>query len=807
MPRRRRCDPHVVEKSVIALVAELLRFHDPHTTGLVALIAILGAAFASPLMVDRRAQRSPWRSSFALAVVLTASVVAAFFAAVASVFPQLSRAVPLGWAASGIAVCFGCILAAGRLQLGAGRSARSTLLAGSLASAGLSCLLFIFMAGIAQPFVVAYDLDAVLLVMASGAALLALGMREGVNPDRRMPRLYACVMVACAVAVETMGSLAATLPFGDWLSAAAQDDHLASKPIVVIVAAEAAMALVLGLTGSLLDNRLAARHRLEGDRFRQLADSTLEGILIHRDGMILDGNQSVASLLEVNLADLRASAVGRFMPPHYMAGPTEAANDAVAAEAEIVTARGERLPVEIVSRPINYGGLPARVTALRDIRERRQTEERIRFLAHHDPLTRLANRAKLHDNLLLALELAKQTQSPIAVLCLDLDGFKGVNDTLGHAAGDQLLCQVAERLRGNLRDSDIVARLGGDEFAILQTSGQQPENAIQVARRLIDCLAPEFIFDGQAVTIGTSIGIAIFPSDGLTAIDLMKHADIALYRAKDQGRGGFCMFEMGMDHDLREKRALEQDLRLALAQESLALHFQPLFDASRRVIAFEALSRWMHPERGLVSPATFIPLAEECGLVGQLGEWVLRTACTEAMNWDDDVRIAVNVSPRQFTRGKLPALVSQVLAETGLKPDRLELEVTEGVLIDNPDQALEILNQLREIGVRLVLDDFGTGYSSLSYLHRFPFHKLKVDRSFVQVLESDVNSRAIVSAIISMSRDLKLDVTAEGVETVDQFELLCDQGCHQLQGFLLGRPIPQAGVSVFLASRSTSEAA
>ncbi len=792
---------------MIALFAELLRFHDPRTAATVALIAALGAAAATKLMIGAHAQKSPWLASFVQAVILTATAVATFFTAVASVFPQMSQVVPVGWAASGIAVCFGCTWAAGLLQLGAGRSARSTLLAGSLASAGISCLLVIFMAGIARPFAVAYDLDAVLLVMVLGAALLALGMREGANPERRMPRLYAAAMVALAVTAETMGSLAATLPVDAWLHAVGGADHLASKPFVVIVATEAAMALVLGLTGSLLDNRLAARHRLEGDRFRQLADSTLEGILIHRDGMILDGNQSVASLLEVDLSDLRASPVGRFMPPLYMVGPPDAANDAVATETEIVTARGERLPVEVVSRPISYGGQPARVTALRDIRERRQSEERIRFLAHHDPLTRLANRAKLHDNLLLALELAKTTQAPLAVLCLDLDGFKGVNDTLGHAAGDQLLCQVAERLRGNLRDSDIVARLGGDEFAILQTSGLQPENAVQVARRLIDCLAPEFTFDGQAVTIGTSIGIAIYPSDGVTAIDLMKHADIALYRAKDQGRGGFCMFEMGMDHDLLEKRALEQDLRVALAQESLALHFQPLFDASRRVIAFEALCRWMHPERGLVSPATFIPLAEECGLVGQLGEWVLRTACTEAAGWDDAVRIAVNVSPRQFTRGKLTALVSQVLAETGLRPDRLELEVTEGVLIDNPDQALEILNQLREIGVRLVLDDFGTGYSSLSYLHRFPFHKLKVDRSFVQVLESDLNSRAIVSAIISMSRDLKLDVTAEGVETVDQFELLCDQGCHQLQGFLLGRPIPQAGVSVFLEAQAASEAA
>ncbi len=791
---------------MIAVLDELVRFHDPQSIVVVALVAILGAGLASLLMNSGLVQKAPRRWSVALAAILTGSAVASFFCGIARLYPHVSRNVPLAWGITGVAVCFGCCYASVRLHF-RGRSARNTLLAGSLASCGMSCLLFIFMAGIVRPLTLAYDLDSVLVVMVLGAALFALSLRESINPNRRAPRMYAGAMLALAIMIETIGSFAAILPFGDWLIAMSQGDHLAFRPIVIIIGAEATAALLLGLWGSFLDNRVAARDRLEGYRLRQLADSTLEGILIHRAGVILDANQSVATLLDTPLADLRTHPIRRFIPMSYTVSPLEAANDAVAIETEILTSRGERLPVELVSREINYGGQPALVTALRDIRERRRSEERIRFLAHHDPLTRLANRTKLNDSLEGALVLSDTTGAPLGVLCLDLDGFKGINDTLGHAAGDQLLCMVAQRLRDNVRDTDIVGRLGGDEFAVIQTSGVQPDNAVELGRRLIDCLAAEFTIKDQAITIGTSVGIAIFPADGVTAVDLMVHADVALYRAKEQGRGGLCLFKSGMDLELREKRALEQDLRHALSHGGLTLNYQPLFNSLRRVVAFEALSRWTHPTRGVVSPVVFIPLAEECGLVGQLGEWVLRTACAEAIKWDDAIRIAVNVSPKQFTRGGLVDLVRSVLTETGLHPDRLELEVTEGVLIDRPDQALDIFKQLREIGVRLVLDDFGTGYSSLSYLHRFPFQKLKVDRSFIQGITSDMNSRAIVSAIISMGRALKLDVIAEGVETIDQFDQLCEQGCHELQGFLLGRPLPQASIGMFLDDQAVSCAA
>ena len=403
------------------------------------------------------------------------------------------------------------------------------------------------------------------------------------------------------------------------MSAVSRPDDLASYPIAIVVAAEAVAVLVLGLLGSLVDNRVAARERQEIGRFRQLADSTLEGILIHRDGEILDCNGSLAGLLGIALDELRSGRIDRFIPDDADLS-LWIVDQGSLAETEILASDGSRLPVELLSREILYRGNPAHVTALRDVRERRASEERIRFLAHHDQLTALPNRVRLNESLDLALRLASRTRAPLAVMCLDLDGFKLVNDTLGHAAGDELLRQVAKRLRDNIRDSDFVARIGGDEFVVLQTSGAQPEQSASLARRIVECLSESFLIDGHEVGVGTSIGLAIFPQDGDTATLLLKKADIALYRAKASGRGWFCLFESGMDLAIRERRALEQDLRAAVQRHDLTLDFQSLFDSKQGLIGFEALARWVHPTEGPISPAQFIPLAEECGLIVSIGE-------------------------------------------------------------------------------------------------------------------------------------------------------------------------------------------
>ncbi|TPG45471.1 bifunctional diguanylate cyclase/phosphodiesterase [Roseomonas nepalensis] len=373
----------------------------------------------------------------------------------------------------------------------------------------------------------------------------------------------------------------------------------------------------------------------------------------------------------------------------------------------------------------------------------------------------------------------------------DLNRFKPVNDTLGHAAGDELLRQTARRLHGLARASDIVARVGGDEFVVVQTMMAGPGDAAALAERIMVEIALPYDIDGHAVSIDTSIGIAIFPHDGDTVEALLKNADTALYRAKEAGRGVTCFFEAEMEVRLRERGLLEHDLRGAMAKGEFEINFQPLHACGTRdVTAFETLLRWHHPVRGDVSPAEFIPVAEECGLIVPLGQWVLEQACAAAAAWPQPYTVAVNLSPVQFRRGGLPAQVAEVLARTGLAASRLELEVTEGLLIEDAEGALATMQALKALGVRLALDDFGTGYSSLSYLRRFPFDKLKIDKSFTQAIELDPGARAIVDAILAMGHSLNLRVTAEGVETEAQLAFLRTLDCDEAQGFLLGRPVP-----------------
>jgi diguanylate cyclase len=781
------------------LLAALLREHDPGALSLFLLEALLGCGIGVGVFI--RSRSSPLqRLLIALLFGVFVPMVSwsTFLTALAGTYPKLSLTVPVRWAMPALALSMLSGTAAGAvLQLGQ-KSARNVMLVGSLLACGFSCMLFTGMAGLVRPFALAYDLSAVLVVMVLGAALFAYAVWEATNPTRRFAFTFSTGLATVALTTLSFGSLAAILPFDAWMVAESNPDDLASSPIVIIVAAEAVAVLLLGLSGSLVDNRVAARERLETDRFRQLADSTFEGILIHRDGRILDGNGSLAALLGVDLGVLRASPLARFIAPGTDTSVWTPDRDIGPSETEIVAANGNRMPVEVLSRVVSYGGRPAMVTALRDVRERRASEQRIRFLAHHDVLTELPNRALLSESLNAALKTAARTQSRLAVLCLDLDGFKLVNDTMGHAAGDELLCQVADRLRGNLRDGDLVARVGGDEFVVLQTSGDQPLAAAALAQRIIACLAEGFHIGGQDVSVGTSVGIAFYPEDGDTATILLKNADIALYRVKETGRGWFRMFESGMDRDVQQRREAEQELRSGFQRNEFVLYFQPLFDRDRELVGFEALVRWMHPVRGLVLAAEFIPLAEECGLIIPLGEWIVRTACVAAVGWNHGYRIAVNLSAAQFLRSDVRSMVATVLTETGLPPNRLELEITEGVLMENTDSAIRTLNELREMGTRLVLDDFGTGYSSLSYLQRLPFDKLKVDRSFVQRMETDAGSYAIVKAIIAMGSSLNLGVTAEGVETIEQFQMLCALGCHELQGFLLGHPIPGENVERLL---------
>jgi len=552
---------------------------------------------------------------------------------------------------------------------------------------------------------------------------------------------------------------------------------------------------------------LTAMHTAqEAARLRQLSDSTFEGLLIHRDGKILDANSAFCGMTGLSPLQVKGQPLARFAATWADALDSPAQADGARMREIVVTiANGETMPVEVRSRDIVYAGSPARVTALRDIRERLAAEDKIRFLAHHDVLTGLANRFQLNDIATRELAAARRNGKMLAVLCVDLDRFKGVNDTLGHDAGDVLLRQVADRLRETTRETDFAARVGGDEFILLQTSLTHESDAAQLGRRVIERLSEPYDINHHQVSIGASIGVAIHPRDGDQVEELMKRADLALYRVKAEGRGDVSFFKDGMDTLHRERREMEQELALAIRTGQMELAFQPIFEAQNgEVLAFEALVRWVHPTRGVIPPDKFIYLAEETNLIIPLGEWVLETACRAAVEWQSQCRVAVNVSPRQFSGSDMPATVAAVLDRTGLPSSRLELEVTESLLITNTDQALQALTALKRLGVRVVLDDFGTGYSSLSYLQRFPFDKIKVDKSFIDGLTNDSGAQAIVSAILTMSHQLNVNVTAEGVETSAQLALLRSEHCDEIQGFLLGRPMRFDRVENYLADISSA---
>ena len=426
-----------------------------------------------------------------------------------------------------------------------------------------------------------------------------------------------------------------------------------------------------------------------------------------------------------------------------------------------------------------------------DVTERKTAEAKIAHLAHYDPLTDLPNRTLFREQ--LEKELAFVMRGfQLAVLYLDLDHFKSINDTLGHPAGDELLKAVAVRLRSCLRESDLIARLGGDEFAIVQTQLQDPKDAELLAQRLREVVTSDpYDLNGHQTTTDVSIGIALSPGDGTEMDELVKHADLALYGAKAEGRANYRYFEPEMNARMTQRRGLEIDLRSALANGEFELHYQPIINLqTETIVACEALLRWHHPERGMIPPLEFIPVAEDTGLISAIGDWVLRRACVEATKWPTHVSVAVNVSPFQFRNPALALTVAGSLAASGLQAHRLELEVTESVLMQNNEATLAALHQIRDLGVRISMDDFGTGYSSLSYLRSFPFDKIKIDQSFIADLANDDDAVAIVRAILNLASSLKMMTTAEGVETADQQRLLRDAGCNEMQGYLFSPPRP-----------------
>jgi len=519
-----------------------------------------------------------------------------------------------------------------------------------------------------------------------------------------------------------------------------------------------------------------------------------------RDGRYLLANRSAETILNRRREEatgLTASDIFNAKEAKLIIARDEAAikkRGMITEEHPISTKDGLRLFLTRRATVLNDVGEPQYlIKTHEDVTNRRQTESRMAHMAYHDGLTDLPNRAAFLQALTQMIEACEGTDEEFAVLCVDLDGLKEVNDVFGHALGDKLLIEVAQRFQDAARGG-LVARLSGDEFGLI-IDGKQPEAGLALAQQLGEALAAEFHIDGRAVRAGITTGMSIFPHNGPDGAALLANAGAALFRAKQKSRGTISLYQPEMDQQIRDRRVLHQDLSKAIKNGELSLAFQPQgiardSVAESEIIGFEALARWQHPVRGQVSPAEFIPIAEESGLIVEMGEWILREACREAASWPKPLQVAVNLSPAQFMHGDVVGLVHSILIETGLAPGRLELEITEGVLIEDFDRGLALLRRLKALGVRISMDDFGSGYSSLSYLQAFPFDKIKIDRAFIINLGRNPQSAAIVRAVIDLGHGLEMSIIAEGVETIDQLAFLAREGCDGVQGYLLGKPLP-----------------
>ena len=569
-------------------------------------------------------------------------------------------------------------------------------------------------------------------------------------------------------------------------------EQLLSGGVLTLAVTSITGLIILGGLGAVAIESQTTRSALE--RIRRMANAAYEGIVVVQDGRINDANAAFCELVGAPLHEITGKPLfGAILT--FNGG--EASREGVRREGVLQPIEGGReIPVEVFSRLMDDGartetsGLT--VLAVRDLRERRSAEEKIRYLAEHDGLTGLPNRNSLQARLAGAIERVEASGETLSVICIDLDHFKEANDQHGHLAGDALLVETARRLQDSISAPSFAARLGGDEFIVVQVAGgDQPTAAAELSGRLLDALANPVMFEGQDLAMGASLGVSLFPDDGRTAESLMANADMALYRAKEGGRGIYRFFKREMDESIRERRSLARDLKQGIADGELVVFYQPLARASDgEVCGFEALVRWRHPTRGMIPPLDFIPVAEENGLIAPLGEWVLRRACADAASWERPLRIAVNLSPLQLNNPALPTLVHEVLISTGLSPHRLELEITESALFKDYQRALDNLRRLKALGVRIAMDDFGTGFSSLSTLQSFPFDKIKIDKSFVENIHRHDRATVIVRAVLGLGRSLEIPVVAEGVETQEQINFLRGEDCAELQGYAIGRPGP-----------------
>jgi diguanylate cyclase (GGDEF)-like protein len=667
------------------------------------------------------------------------------------------------------------------------------VLGGAIVGAGVASMHYTGMWALELPGRVAWSPDLVAASVALGIVFGSAALAVAVRRDDPRGTLIAGLLLTLAIVAHHFTAMGAAEVIPD--PARAFDQFSMSPAMLAIAISNAALAILgLSFAGALADRRLKEKSHQMATAVNNMSQGLVmfdaaERLVMRNDrylemyGLSPEDAKPGSTLREIIRNRIATGTLARD-PDEYRAELLEAISDGQTTKWIVEGPDGRAIAV--TNKPMSGG---AWVATHEDITERRRAEQRIAHLAHHDPLTDLPNRVSFNNHLAATLAQAAAAAESFALFSVDLDRFKEVNDVFGHAVGDELLREATRRLQDAAQGA-FVARLGGDEFALIVSDAPQPASAETVGERLLEAFGDDLHIDGHLLRIGLSIGVAIYPADGTEAETLIGNADAALYRAKADGRGTMRFFEAEMDKLLRERRALQQDLRLALDHGQLSLYYQPQARIDGEIIGFEALLRWHHPKYGLVPPATFIPLAEESSLIIPISEWVLREACREAASWPNPLQIAVNLSSIQFRYGDLPTTVHAILLETGLSPSRLELEITESVLIDDLPRAVSMLRRLKTLGVRIAMDDFGTGYSSLSYLQAFPFDKIKIDQSFISNLEHSPQSATIVRAVIGLARGLDLPVVAEGVETKHQRAFLAAEFCDNLQGYLIGRPRP-----------------
>lgn len=656
---------------------------------------------------------------------------------------------------------------------------------GAIVAGGIATMHYLGMAAFEIAGVIWWDQALVTASIVVAAVIGAIALPVGLHGTSVKWKVAGAVLLTLAICGHHFTAMAAVSIIPD----AAMEVPLSTLPagwLAIAVALASFVVIGLALAAVMLDIRDARRSELEVDRMRELANASVEGLLVCDGETIVSVNTSFAHLVGLPASGLVGVALGNCFPDRMARSKLLAGTNQVV-ETSLRHANGSMTPVELLLRPIVFSGRPHHVVAVRDLKARKAAEEHIHYLAHHDALTSLPNRSFFNTCVDREISNLASGES-LAVLCLDLDRFKEVNDLFGHAAGDLVLQTAASRVTAVLSEGQMMARLGGDEFAILMPGVFNPSAAGRLAETILEALrAPSDT--PETNSISTSIGIAICPDDAMDREALLSHADTALYRAKTDGRNTYRFFEASMGAAVRERRMLEHDLRLAIARNELRLVYQPQKGLKSQVMTgFEALLRWKHPTRGEISPAVFIPIAEETGAILEIGDWVIKTACREAASWEQPLTVAVNVSAVQLYNPDFVKELHQALLDTGLSPRRLEIEITETALVRDINRALTTLRLIKALGVRIAMDDFGTGYSSLSNLRAFPFDKIKIDGSFIKSVNSNGQAATIVRAVLGLGRGLGLPVLAEGVETDAELQFLRDERCDEVQGYLLGRP-------------------